>query len=120
MRHRNARKSLVCDFDHHKALVANLVKGIFKAGGIQTTQARGKEASKLAERLISIAKGGGVASRRSVFEIIQDRTLTKRIFTSIVSDFGARQGGYTRILKLGKRRGDNAQMVRVELVKNTQ
>ena len=117
MRHRNARKSLVSNYGHHRALVANLVKGLFKAGSIQTTQARGKEASRLADRLIAIAKRDEVASRRRVFEIIGDRTLTRQIFTSVVAGSGARQGGYTRILKVGKRRGDNAPLVRVELVK---
>jgi large subunit ribosomal protein L17 len=94
----------------------SLVKALFRHGEIKTTEARAKELRKLAEHLITVARTNDVHSRRQVFGVVRDKAITKKVFSSIAPRFAERNGGYTRAVKLGSRRGDGASMVLVKLL----
>jgi large subunit ribosomal protein L17 len=94
----------------------NLLKALFEYQEIKTTQARGKELRKLAEHIITAARKNDVHSRRQVFRVVRDRTVTRNIFDSIAPRFSEKKGGYTQIIKVAARRGDGAQMVLVKLL----
>jgi len=97
-----------------KALLANLATELFKHEEIVTTEAKAKELRRFAERVISSAKKGGLNSFREVKREIRDKEVIKKIFETLVPRFKEREGGYTKIIKLGYRQGDRA---RVDLVK---
>ena len=101
---------------HEKLLIANLARALFSEGRIRTTEAKAKRLRPQAERLITFAKRGDVASRRQVLTVVRDRAVVHILFAEIAPRFADRQGGYTRILKLGKRIGDGADMALIELV----
>ena len=101
---------------HQRLMLANLAASLFEAGAITTTVAKAKVLRPYAERLITKAKHGGVHQQRIVVARIHDKTATHRLFTEIAPRYADRNGGYTRILKLGPRHGDNAPMARIELV----
>lgn len=117
MRHRRDKKKLAPTVREHKGLVLNLLKSLFKYQEIKTTQARSRELRKLAEHLITVAKGNTVYSRRQVFRIIRDKAITRDIFNSIAPRYAERKGGYTQTIKIGTRRGDGAQMVLIKLIR---
>jgi large subunit ribosomal protein L17 len=97
-------------------MLATLASQLFVHEGITTTETKAKQLRPYAERLISKAKAGDLASRREVLKDITDRDVVARLFHEIAPRFEDRQGGYTRIMKLGPRRGDGAPMARIELV----
>ncbi|HET9005793.1 MAG TPA: 50S ribosomal protein L17, partial [Actinomycetes bacterium] len=101
---------------HEKLLIANLARALFSEGRIRTTEAKAKRLRPQAERLITFAKRGDVASRRQVLTVVRDKAVVHKLFAEIAPRFAERQGGYTRILKLGPRPGDGAPMVLIELV----
>ena len=101
---------------HEKLLIANLARALFSEGRIRTTEAKAKRLRPQAERLITFAKRGDVASRRQVLTVVRDKAVVHTLFAEIAPRFADRQGGYTRILKLGPRPGDGAPMVIIELV----
>jgi large subunit ribosomal protein L17 len=101
---------------HEKLLIANLARALFFEGRIRTTEAKAKRLRPQAERLITFAKRGDVASRRRVLTVVRDKAVVHTLFAEIAPRFADRQGGYTRILKLGPRPGDGAPMVLIELV----
>jgi large subunit ribosomal protein L17 len=101
---------------HEKLLIANLARALFSEGRIRTTEAKAKRLRPQAERLITFAKRGDVASRRQVLTVVRDKEVVHKLFAEIAPRFAERQGGYTRILKLGPRPGDAAPMVLIELV----
>jgi large subunit ribosomal protein L17 len=101
---------------HEKLLIANLARALFSEGRIRTTEAKAKRLRPQAERLITFAKRGDVASRRQVLTVVRDKAVVHKLFAEIAPRFADRQGGYTRILKLGPRPGDAAPMVVIELV----
>jgi large subunit ribosomal protein L17 len=101
---------------HEKLLLANLARALFSEGRIRTTEAKAKRLRPQAERLITFAKRGDVASRRQVLTVVRDKAVVHTLFAEIAPRFADRQGGYTRILKLGPRPGDGAPMVLIELV----
>ena len=101
---------------HEKLLIANLARALFSEGRIRTTEAKAKRLRPQAERLITFAKRGDVASRRQVLTVVRDKAVVHTLFAEIAPRFADRQGGYTRILKLGPRPGDAAPMVLIELV----
>jgi large subunit ribosomal protein L17 len=101
---------------HEKLLIANLARALFSEGRIRTTEAKAKRLRPQAERLITFAKRGDVASRRQVLTVVRDKAVVHTLFAEIAPRFANRQGGYTRILKLGPRPGDGAPMVLIELV----
>jgi large subunit ribosomal protein L17 len=116
MRHRNKGKQLSRTYTHRAALLRNLATSLFQHGRIETTTAKAKELRPYAERLITLARKGDVHSRRLAGRKIQDRDVLGKLFDDIGPRFAERPGGYTRILKLGTRQGDAAEMSLIELV----
>ena len=101
---------------HRKAMLRNLVTDLFREGRITTTDTRAKEARRQAEKMITLAKRGDLHARRQVLAYVYDESVVTKLFDEIAPKYEDRQGGYTRILKLGPRQGDNAEMVFLELV----
>jgi large subunit ribosomal protein L17 len=101
---------------HQRLLLAGLASQLFAHEAINTTEAKAKALRPYAEKLITQAKRGDLAARRQVLKDITDRDIVARLFHEIGPRFADRQGGYTRILKLGSRAGDGAPMARIELV----
>ena len=101
---------------HEKLIISNLARALFSEGRIRTTEAKAKRLRPQAERLITFAKRGDVASRRQVLTVVRDKAVVHTLFAEIAPRFADRQGGYTRILKLSPRPGDGAPMVLIELV----
>lgn len=99
-----------------RATLRNIVTSLLKHGRIETTEARAKELKSLAEKMITLGKQGDLAARRQAMEFIMDETVVKELFDEIAPKYAERQGGYTKIMKKGYRRGDAAEMVLVELV----
>ncbi len=101
---------------HRRAILRNLVTDLFKYGRIQTTDSRAKETRREAEKMITIAKKGGLHARRQALAYIKDEDVVTKLFEEIAPGYEDRNGGYTRILKLGPRQGDVAEVVYLELV----
>ena len=101
---------------HRKSMLRNLVTDLFKYGRIQTTQDRAKETRRIAVKMITLAKRGDLHARRQVLAYVFDESTVTKLFEDIAPKYADRNGGYTRILKLGPRQGDNAEVVFVELV----
>jgi large subunit ribosomal protein L17 len=101
---------------HERLLLANLATALFEHGRIQTTEAKAKRLRPLAEQLITKAKRGDLQNRRRVLRIIRDKGVVHTLFTEIAPRYEARNGGYTRIVKVAARKGDNASMAVIELV----
>ena len=101
---------------HERLLLANLATALFEHGRITTTEAKAKRLRPLAERLITFAKRGDLHARRRVLQVIRDKGVVHTLFTEIGPRFANRHGGYTRIVKLEPRKGDNAPMAVIELV----
>jgi len=116
MRHGRKVKKLGRTSSHRKAMLENMAASLFTYHLIKTTEPKAKEVRKLAEKIITLAKREDLHAHRQVFDMIRDRTLVKKIFTEIAPKLKDRVGGYTRVLKLGVRRGDGAQLAIVELL----
>jgi large subunit ribosomal protein L17 len=116
MRHRKVSRRLVSTTEHRIALMRNQVRDLFKHGRITTTLAKAKELRRYAEKMITLAKKGDLASRRRALAFIQDKEIVRKLFSEIKEKYLDRPGGYTRIVRLGQRRGDAAPLVIVELV----
>ncbi|MGH3376157.1 MAG: 50S ribosomal protein L17 [Actinoallomurus sp.] len=101
---------------HQRLILANLATALFEHGRITTTEAKARRLRPLAEKLITKAKRGDLAARRQVLSVVQDKGVVHTLFTEIGPRFETRPGGYTRITKLGPRKGDNAPMALIELV----
>src|SRR4051794_11740980 len=101
---------------HERLMLANLAAALFTHKSIKTTETKAKRLRPVAERLITFAKRGDLHARRRVLAVIQDKTVVHELFTQIAPLVAEREGGYTRITKLGFRKGDNASMVQIELV----
>ncbi len=101
---------------HQKAMMANLVASLIAAEGITTTEAKAKAMRPIAEKMITKAKKGGVHNHRQVMKFLGDREMATKLFDEVGPRYVDRPGGYTRIMKLGPRSGDNAPMARIELV----
>jgi large subunit ribosomal protein L17 len=102
---------------HQQHMLANLATALFEHGKITTTEARARRLRPVAERLITFAKRGDLHARRQVLTVVTDRTVVKTLFDEIGPSYASRQGGYTRITKVGPRKGDNAAMAVIELVR---
>jgi large subunit ribosomal protein L17 len=111
--------SLGANPSHQRLLLRNLALSLFEHGRIRTTEAKAKLLSPYAERLITKAKGGSVHQRRQVLSALGDRDVTHKLFADIAPRFAARNGGYTRVLKLGPRGGDGAPMAFIELLEGS-
>jgi len=115
VRHHKGNAKLGMMTSHRKAFMRNMARNLLKHERIGTTKARAKESRKLVERLITLAKTDSVFSRRRAYDVLQDRDLVMRLFKDIAPLFKSRTSGYTRIIPLGFRRGDGADMVILEL-----
>lgn len=101
---------------HRGAMLRNLVTSLLKHERIQTTEARAKELNAIAEKMITLGKQGDLAARRQALSYIMEEDVVTKLFETIAPKYAERQGGYTRIMKVGYRRGDAAELVLVELV----
>ena len=101
---------------HERLMLANLATALFTHGRIQTTETKAKRLRPLAERMVTFAKRGDLHARRRVMTVIRDKSAVHRLFTEIAPLVAEREGGYTRIVKIGFRKGDNAPMAVIELI----
>jgi large subunit ribosomal protein L17 len=101
---------------HERLILANLSTSLFEHGRITTTETKAKRLRPLAERLITFAKKGDLSARRRVLTVVRDKGVVHTLFTEIAPAMAERNGGYTRITKIGTRKGDNAPMAVIELV----
>jgi large subunit ribosomal protein L17 len=101
---------------HRKALLRNIVSDVLLYERIETTMGRAKEAKKIVDKMITLGKKGDLAARRRALSYIYDEGIVEKLFSEIAVKYQARRGGYTRLLKLGPRRGDTSEMVYLELV----
>jgi len=102
---------------HERHILANLATALFQHGRITTTEAKARRLRPVAERLITFAKRGDLHARRHVLTVVTDKGVVHQLFTEIAPQFSERDGGYTRITKIGPRKGDNAAMAVIELVR---
>lgn len=102
--------------DQRMAMLRNLVTSFLKSGKIETTETRAKETKRLAEKMITLAKRGDLHARRQVLAFVTEEEVVKNLFENIAPKYAERNGGYTRIMKVGPRRGDGAEVVILELV----
>ena len=116
MRHRKKGRKLQRTASHRRAMLRNLATSLFRYERIETTTAKAKDLRPYAERLITLARRGDLHARRLVARKIQDREVLGKLFDEISSRYAERPGGYTRILKLGNRKGDAAEISLIELV----
>jgi len=116
MRHLKAGRQLSRNSAHRWALMRNLITALLREEKIQTTDPKAKELRRWADRVITLGKRGSLHARRQALGIVQDKAVVRKLFDTIAPRFKDRPGGYTRIIKLGIRRGDAAQMALIELV----
>ncbi len=109
-------KRLGRDAAHQRSMLANMVSSLVAAEYLVTTEAKAKALKPVAERMITKAKKGGLHNHRQVVSFIRDKEMAHKLFTDVGPRYADRNGGYTRIYKLGPRHGDNAPMARIELV----
>ncbi|MCX5666382.1 MAG: 50S ribosomal protein L17 [Candidatus Omnitrophica bacterium] len=119
MRHHKGNAKLGMMTSHRKAFMRNMARNMLKHERMETTKGRAKESRKLIERLITLTKTDSVFSRRRAYDILQDRDLVMRLFKVIGPLFSKRTSGFTRIIPIGFRRGDGADMVILELTERT-
>jgi large subunit ribosomal protein L17 len=116
MRHRKAGRQLRRTSEQRLALLRNLASSLIEQGAIETTEAKAKELRPFVEKLITKAKTGTLHSRRQAGRHVAHRETADKLFSDIGPRFATRKGGYTRILKTGHRKGDGAEMARIELI----
>ncbi len=116
MRHQIKVRKLGRTKSHREAMLANMVTSLFANRTIRTTEQKAKELRKVADKLISTAKADTLAARRQVGRMIKDKAVVKKLFSEIIPQFSERDSGFTRVLRIGFRRGDNAMISLVELL----
>ncbi len=116
MRHRKAVKRLGRTSSHRKALMRNMVTSLLQHEKIVTTDVKAKELRRVADKMITLGKRGTLHARRQALSFIRDRDVTQKVFDVLSPRYVDRAGGYTRIIKLGRRVGDNAPLSQIELV----
>lgn len=116
MRHRKSGIKLNRTSSHRKAMFRNMVTSLFKHDRIQTTDAKAKELRGWADHLITLAKRGDLHARRQTLAIVREKAVVHKLFEEVENRFGSRQGGYTRVIKLGRCKGDAAPISLIELV----
>jgi large subunit ribosomal protein L17 len=116
MRHQRAGRKLGRDAAHRKALYANLTASLIEHGRIKTTLAKAKEVRPVAEQMITLGRRGDVAARRHALKFLRSQDVVHMLFSDVGPRFADRPGGYSRIVKLGPRQGDAAEMAYLELV----
>jgi large subunit ribosomal protein L17 len=115
MRHRRATHRLGRSYSERQAMLENMVTSLLRHQQITTTIAKAKQAKRLADRVIQLGKKDSLTNRRNAFSYLQDHLMVSSLFKDIAPRFSKRQGGYTRIMHLGRRKGDGAQLVLLEL-----
>lgn len=116
MRHRKRHGKLGRNSAHRKALLRNLVTSLLDKERIETTDARAKELRRVADRMITLGKRGGLHARRQALSVIRSKEVASKVFDDLADRFRERPGGYTRVLKMRRRTGDAAPMSIIELV----
>jgi large subunit ribosomal protein L17 len=116
MRHKKSGRKLGRNSSHRKAMFANMVTSLFEHGRIKTTDAKAKELRRVAANLITLGKKDSLHAKRLAARTIRERAVLVKLFDVIAPGYTERHGGYTRIMKLGNRRGDNAPMSIIELM----
>ena len=116
MRHRRAGRKLGRDSAHRRALYANLAGALIEHGRIRTTEAKAKEVRPIVEQMITLGKRGDVSAHRQAVAFLRSKGIAHTLFADVAPRFSDRPGGYTRIVKIGPRQGDAAQMAYLELV----
>ena len=116
MRHQRAGRKLGRDSAHRKALYANLTASLIEHGRIKTTVAKAKEVRPVAEEMITLGRRGDVPARRQALKFLRSQDVVHKLFSDVGPRFSDRAGGYSRIVKLGPRQGDAAEMAYLELV----
>jgi large subunit ribosomal protein L17 len=116
MRHQRSGKKLGRDSAHRKALYSNLAGALIQHGRISTTEAKAKAVKPFAEKMITLGKRGDLHARRQALAALRSNEVVHRLFADIAPRFADRPGGYTRIVRLGQRQGDAAEMVYLEFV----
>ena len=116
MRHQRAGRKLGRDGAHRKALYANLTASLIEHGRIKTTVAKAKEVRPVAEEMITLGRRGDVPARRQALKFLRSQDVVHKLFSEVGPRFSERPGGYSRIVKLGPRQGDAAEMAYLELV----
>ncbi len=119
MRHQREGKKLGRDAEHRRALYANLAGALIEHGRIRTTEAKAKAVKPLAEQMITLGRRGDLAARRRALAFLRSKDVVHTLFADVGPRFRDRAGGYSRIVKLGPRPGDAADMVYLELVDHT-
>jgi large subunit ribosomal protein L17 len=120
MRHRNNVDKLGMVRSHRKSVLANLAVGLIMHEQLDTTLTRAKASQRFSERLITLARRGDLHARRIAFSRIRDKAAVTKLFDELGPRFKDRNGGYTRVLKLGPRRGDGAEMAKIMLVESAE
>ena len=116
MRHRRSGRKLGRDASHRKALYANLTSALIEHGRIKTTAAKAKEVRPVAEQMITLGRRGGVHARRQALKFLRSQDVVHKLFSDVGPRFADRDGGYSRIVRIGPRLGDAAEMAYLELV----
>jgi len=116
MKHRKSILKLNRTSSHRKAMFRNMVTSLFKHDKIKTTEAKAKGLRKIADKMITLAKRGDLHARRQALAVIREKDVVHTLFNEVTEKFSSRQGGYTRITKLGPRKGDVAPMAQIELI----
>jgi large subunit ribosomal protein L17 len=116
MRHQRTGKKLGRDSAHRRALYSNLAGALIEHGRIKTTEAKAKAVKPLAEQMITLGRRGDLAARRRALAVLRSKDVVHKLFDDVGPRFKDRPGGYSRIVKLGARQGDSAEMVYLELV----
>ena len=116
MRHRKDHRKLSRNTAHRTAMLRNLVTSLFEHEEVRTTTAKAKEVRRVAERMITLGKQGTLAARRRAMTTIRSRKVAAKVFDDLAKRYRKRAGGYTRQLKVGPRRGDNAEISIIQLV----
>lgn len=116
MRHRKIKGKLGRTSSHRKAMLRNMTESIIEHDRIQTTLPKAKEVRKLVDYVITLAKRDDLQSRRLVIQLLPNKTIVQKLFKEVAPRFKSRPGGYTRIFKMGYRRGDAADMAVIELI----
>ncbi len=115
MRHRVHTFKIGRTSAHRKAMLANMVSSLFESGTIKTTVVKAKEARRMADRMVTLGKKGSLHHRRLAVSYLRDKAAVKKLFDEIAPSFEGRPGGYTRIIRLGFRQGDSAEMCMLQL-----
>jgi len=116
MRHRKSGRKLGVTTKHRKAMFRNMATDLLRNGRINTTDTRAKEIRRVVEKLVTLGKNGSLHARRKALAYVRDRAVVEKLFSELAQRYMERPGGYTRIVKLGYRRGDNAPISLIELV----